>query len=37
MKLCKENGEMMFIEASARTNTNVEKAFVELAKQALSR
>ena len=36
-RVCNENGEMLFSEASARTNTNVEAAFVKLAEQALNR
>ena len=34
---CQDNGEMLHIETSARSNTNVEKAFVMLAELALKR
>ena len=36
-KFCSENGNMMFIEASARENMNIELAFARLAEQALVR
>ena len=26
-KMCKENGEMLYVEASAKSNLNVEQAF----------
>ena len=36
-KLCKENGEMLFVEASAKSNLNVEQAFQQVAELALER
>ena len=34
---CKKNGNMSFLETSARESKNVEKAFFELASLALKR
>ena len=34
---CKKDGGMKFMETSARENQNVEKAFAELASQAIKR
>ena len=34
---CKKDGNMSFIETSARENKNVEEAFAELASQAIKR
>ncbi|CDW83790.1 cg5915-pa [Stylonychia lemnae] len=36
-KVCKQNGDLLFTEASARTNQNVEIAFQKLAANALKR
>ncbi|TNV76256.1 hypothetical protein FGO68_gene15723 [Halteria grandinella] len=36
-RFCKENGNMLFVEASAKSNLNVEQAFHQLAEQALKR
>ena len=34
---CKKNGNMSFLETSARESKNVEKAFYEIARLALKR
>ena len=36
-KFSKENGEMLFVEASAKSNLNVEQAFQQVAELALER
>ena len=36
-KFSKENGEMLFVEASAKSNLNVEQAFQQVAELALAR
>ena len=36
-RFCQENGNMPFIETSAKNNTNVEQAFSKLAEQAIKR
>lgn len=36
-KFCKESGNMLFVEASAKSNLNVEQAFHKLAELALKR
>ena len=36
-RFCSENGNMPYIETSAKANTNVEQAFVKLAEKALAR
>lgn len=36
-RFCQENGNMMHVETSARSNLNVEQAFVQLAELALKR
>lgn len=36
-RFCQENGNMPFIETSAKNNTNVELAFSKLAEQAIKR
>lgn len=36
-KLANENGKMLFIETSAKSNLNVEQAFQKIAQMALAR
>ena len=36
-RFCYDNGNLLFIETSAKDNTNVEKAFRQLAERALAR
>jgi GTPase SAR1 family protein len=36
-RFCQENGDMPYIETSAKNNTNVEAAFSKLAERALAR
>ncbi len=36
-RFCKENGDMLFVEASAKSNLNVEQAFSQVAELALER
>jgi hypothetical protein len=36
-RFCSENGGMLFIETSAKENTNVDQAFILLAEKALKR
>ena len=36
-RFCETNGNMPYVETSARANTNVEQAFVKLAERALAR
>lgn len=36
-KFCQQNGNMLFFEASAKNNTNVESAFKELGAAAIKR
>ena len=37
LKLSQENGQMLFIETSAKDNYNVDTAFSQLAEKALKR
>lgn len=36
-RVCEENGNMLFFEASAKANTNVEDAFKQLGQKAVKR
>ena len=36
-KFCQEQGNMLFVETSAKSNLNVEQAFTQLAELALKR
>lgn len=36
-RFCAENGNLPYVETSAKNNTNVEQAFVKLAEKALAR
>lgn len=37
LDFCKRNGNMQYIEASAKDNTNIEKLFTELAAKVVAR